>query len=152
MGNMPESAEYFEYRSGGIRVLVPSYLAIESDAPDLSAVSADEKSTLLIRFIATSGEGTDWERILRQPWRGNTMLDSVVIRERDVNVPYPGFERIVEHKLKNSADPNTNFFWGMALHPSIGSTLEVQITSFSPFLEGEEVWTRTVESIYVLDA
>jgi hypothetical protein len=142
--------EYLEYRHAGLCVQLPTFLKIKHAAPRLYATGRLFRSSIIIQFDPSAGEQNAWEQLLRQKSIHSTQLESRIVREGEVERPYPGYERIIEHRVIDHPTGNVNFGWGLACYPK-GHFLQIQVGGFIPFSKVEDAWRHVVESIRVLD-
>jgi hypothetical protein len=132
------------FSEGGLIVSIPPQFKVVSRPPQFQATRKSSSITIVLNPAGTLWAG--WQRMLHGPLGQNPDLDSRVVREGDIEAPYSGFERIVEHYCKPTG--KSNFAWALLLQA--GSVQVIfQIVDFGTFDESHAMWTQVVQSLHV---
>lgn len=148
---------YTWYQRGQVGFLLPDFLEIETHIPHFYAHADNRRITIAIEFSSNSSIRRGTQEVLRGQLGVNPLLESRILRQGKIELPFRGYERIVEHRHRR--DGTVDFDWGILLYTgytrddeytgrSGDEFLDISIGEFREFSpESERRWRTLIDSI-----
>ncbi|WP_425399349.1 hypothetical protein [Aeoliella sp.] len=135
-----------EYSDIGLKLLCPSILRIKERTPNLYAESQGGSSTMVLLLDPPGAVWREWRNLVRAPLGKNPMLETTILRQGEVNLPYDGYEIVTQQRVIATGDQS--FGWAMVLSPR-DKRVVWTIEDDGEFKTKKEMWTEVVRSLRV---
>lgn len=140
-----ENVKYLQYDHCGIRIMVPDGFKIKLCSNGFCASERKGPQGFAIELDPSGEVSESWKSILHGPLGKNPMLDMSVLKEGVVDVPYSGWERILECRKDGVV---VDFGWAMYFCPK-GHFVILQIDGVGSYEDSEPIWRKVINSLVI---
>ncbi len=143
---MSTAESIIEYHRDAVAVKLPKNVRVLTDVPHLLVTSRKQDRSVCLELDPLETVWTAYHQLATGPIGKNDLLDSIIVRSGPTIRPYPGLERIVEHRLKTGA--SVSFAWLLLLNAN-GKRAICQVQDSCAFEERREFWESVVYSLEI---